>query len=63
MWIASRAMVLPTHIKRGAVVAAHALVAKDVDELTVVGGNPAKPIGKRDPNALRYSASYRPLFF
>ncbi len=63
VWIASRAMVLPSHIKRGAVVAAHALVVKDVDELTVVGGNPAKSIAKRDPNALRYSASYRPLFF
>ena len=49
--------------RRGAVVAAHALVAKDVEELTVVGGNPAKPIGKRDPDALCYSASYRPLFF
>ncbi|MGV0642868.1 acyltransferase [Mycolicibacterium sp. XJ879] len=63
VWIASRAMVLPSHIKRGAVVAAHALVVKDIDELTVVGGNPGKPIGKRDPDALAYSASYRPLFF
>lgn len=63
VWIASRAMVLPCHIKRGAVVAAHALVIKDVDELVVVGGNPAKPIGKRNPDALKYSASYRPLFF
>jgi acetyltransferase-like isoleucine patch superfamily enzyme len=62
VWIASRSMVLPCHIKRGAVVAAHALVVKDVDELTVVGGNPAKPIGKRNPDALQYSAGYRPLF-
>lgn len=62
VWIASRSMVLPSHIKRGAVVAAHALVVKDVDELVVVGGNPAKPIGKRNPDALRYSAGYRPLF-
>jgi acetyltransferase-like isoleucine patch superfamily enzyme len=28
----------------------------------VVGGVPAKVIGKRDPEALKYSASYRPLF-
>jgi acetyltransferase-like isoleucine patch superfamily enzyme len=62
VWIASRSMVLPSHIKRGAVVAAHALVIKDIDELVVVGGNPAKPIGKRNPDALHYSAGYRPLF-
>jgi acetyltransferase-like isoleucine patch superfamily enzyme len=62
VWIASRAMVLPCHIKRGAVVAAHALVIRDIDELVVVGGNPAKPIGKRNPDALKYSAGYRPLF-
>ena len=62
VWIASRSMVLPCHIKRGAVVAAHALVIKDIDELVVVGGNPAKPIGKRNPDALQYSAGYRPLF-
>jgi acetyltransferase-like isoleucine patch superfamily enzyme len=64
VWIASRAMVLPCHIKRGAVVAAQALVNqyKDVGELEVVGGVPAKVIGKRDADALQYSAYYRPLF-
>jgi len=63
-WIASRAMVLPSHIHRGAVVAAQALVGqyKDVGELEVVGGVPAKVIGKRDPDALQYNAYYRPLF-
>ena len=63
VWIASRAMVLPSLIGRGAVVAAHALVNKDVGELEVVGGVPAKVIGKRNPDALQYSGSYRPLFF
>jgi acetyltransferase-like isoleucine patch superfamily enzyme len=62
-WIASRAMVLPAHIHRGAVVAACALVNKDVDELVVAGGIPAKPIAKRNPDALKYSGKYRPLFF
>lgn len=62
VWIASRAMVLPSHIKRGAVVAAHALVNKDIDELTIVGGVPAKVIGKRDADALGYSGKYKPLF-
>ena len=61
-WIGSRAMTLPTHIHRGAVVAAQALVIKDVGELEVVGGNPAKPFAKRNPDALQYSAKYRPLF-
>lgn len=61
--IASRAMILPSHIRRGAVVAAHAVVNKDVGELEVVGGVPAKVIGKRNPDALRYSGHYRPLFF
>jgi acetyltransferase-like isoleucine patch superfamily enzyme len=63
VWIASRAMVLPCYIHRGAVVAAHALVNKDVGELEVVGGVPAKVIAKRNPDALKYSAHYRPLFF
>ena len=62
-WIASRAMILPSHIHRGAVVAAHALVTKDVGELEVVGGIPAKLLTKRNPDALKYSAHYRPLFF
>jgi acetyltransferase-like isoleucine patch superfamily enzyme len=62
VWIASRAMVLPSLIHRGAVVAAHALVVKDVGELEVVGGSPAKLITKRDPDALQYSVKFRPLF-
>jgi acetyltransferase-like isoleucine patch superfamily enzyme len=63
VWIASRAMILPSHIRRGAVVAAQALVNKDVGELEVVGGVPAKVLTKRSPDALKYSGHYRPLFF
>jgi acetyltransferase-like isoleucine patch superfamily enzyme len=63
VWIASRAMVLPAFIRRGAVVGAQSLVVKDVGECEVVGGHPAKVIGKRDPAALQYGASYRPLFY
>jgi acetyltransferase-like isoleucine patch superfamily enzyme len=63
VWIASRAFILPSHIRRGAVVAAQAVVNKDVGELEVVGGVPAKVIAKRNPDALGYSAHYRPLFF
>jgi acetyltransferase-like isoleucine patch superfamily enzyme len=63
VWIASRATILPSHIRRGAVVAASSLVTKDVGELEVVGGMPAKLLTKRNPDALGYSAHYRPLFF
>ncbi|MDX1874263.1 acyltransferase [Mycolicibacterium sp. 120266] len=63
VWIASRAMVLPSLIGRGAVVAAHALVNKDVGELEIVGGVPAKVIGKRDADALKYENKHRPLFY
>ena len=63
VWIASRAMVLPSLIGRGAVVAAQALVNKDIGELEIVGGVPAKVIGKRDADALQYTNSRRPLFY
>jgi len=36
-------------IGRGAVVGSLALVAHDVDELTVVAGQPARPIRKLEP--------------
>jgi acetyltransferase-like isoleucine patch superfamily enzyme len=62
VWVASRAMILPSFIGRGAVVAAQSLVTKDIGECEVVGGVPAKVIGKRNPDALKYSAGYRPLF-
>lgn len=61
-WIASRAMVLPSLIHRGAVVAAQAVVNKDIGECEIVGGVPAKLIGKRDPEALKYTGGYKPLF-
>jgi acetyltransferase-like isoleucine patch superfamily enzyme len=39
------------------------LVIKDVGECEVVGGNPAKVIAKRNPDALRYTGRFRPLFW
>jgi acetyltransferase-like isoleucine patch superfamily enzyme len=59
VWVASRAMILPSHIHRGAVVSAHAVVTKDIGECEIVGGVPAKVIGKRNPEALKYSGKYR----
>ena len=50
-WICSRAIVLPgVTVGEGAVVAAAAVVTKDVPPWTVVAGNPAKVIKKRDAN-------------
>lgn len=48
VWVATGAIVLPgVTIGEGAVVAAGAVVTKDVAPWTVVGGNPAKVLKKR----------------
>lgn len=49
VWIATAAIILPgVRIGEGAVVAAGAVVAKNVEPWTVVGGNPARMIKKRE---------------
>jgi acetyltransferase-like isoleucine patch superfamily enzyme len=54
-WICSRAVILPgVTIGKGAVVAAGAVVTRDVLPYTVVGGVPAKQIAVRN-KALRYN--------
>ncbi len=55
VWISARAIILPDiTIGKGAVVAAGAVVTKDVEPFTIVGGVPAKIIGKRN-KYLNYS--------
>lgn len=50
-WISCRTVILPgVTIGEGAVVAAGAVVTKSVESYTLVGGIPARPIGKRNPN-------------
>lgn len=59
-WIGYRAMILPgVTIGEGAIVAAGAVVTKDVAPYAVVGGNPATVIGERSPD-LTYRLDYRP---
>lgn len=62
VWIGTRATVLPgVNIGRGAVIAAGAIVTKNVEDYAVVAGIPAKKIGKRSED-LRYTLNYRRLF-
>lgn len=53
VWIGSEAMIMPgVTIGDGAVIGSRSLVTKDIEPYTIVGGNPAKPLKKRFPEAL-----------
>lgn len=55
VFIGPRAIILPgVTVGRGAVVGAGAVVTKDVKELEIVGGVPAKVIGERSLKDLHY---------
>ncbi|QKF81720.1 type B chloramphenicol O-acetyltransferase [Halarcobacter ebronensis] len=48
VWIGSEAMIMPgIKVGDGAVIGSRALITKDVEPYTIIGGNPAKVIKKR----------------
>lgn len=62
VWIGTRAIILPgVTIGKGALIAAGAVVTKNVEPFTVVAGIPAKVIKNRTEH-LHYEARYRRLF-
>ena len=62
VWIGARALICPgVTIGEGAVVAAGAVVTRNVEPYFIVGGNPATFIRQRSHN-LRYRTRYFPLF-
>lgn len=62
-FIGPRAIILPgVKIGKGAIVAAGAVVTKDVPEFSIVGGVPAKVIGERKQKDLHYRLGRARLF-
>lgn len=54
-WICSRSILLPgVHIGRGAVIASGAILSKNADDFSIMGGVPAKKIGDRKETELTY---------
>lgn len=63
VFIGPRAIILPgVKVGKGAIVAAGAVVTKDVPEFTIVGGVPAKEIGERPNKNLNYKLGRARLF-
>lgn len=63
VFIGPRAIILPgVTIGKGAVVAAGAVVTKNVEDFKIVGGVPAKEIGKRSLRDLHYKLGRARLF-
>jgi acetyltransferase-like isoleucine patch superfamily enzyme len=63
VWVSSRVVILPgVKIGRGSVIAAGAVVTKDIPPMSIAGGVPAKIIGTRNSKLL-YSHNLFPSFY
>lgn len=63
VWVASRVTILPNVVLgKGCVIACGAVVTKNISELAIAGGIPAKEIGIRRSN-LSYVINYQPPFY
>ena len=61
-WIFPNSIIMPgVKIGEGAVVYPGSVVVRDVDDFSIVAGNPAKPVGVR-PRDISYTASF-PVWF
>ena len=59
-WIGTRCLILPgVTINEGAVVAAGSVVTKDVPEMAIVAGNPARIVKYRDANVYQELSNYK----
>ena len=60
VWVSVRAIILPgVTIGKGAVIAAGAVVTKDVEPYSIMGGIPAKKIGERNKELNYVPSNYR----